>query len=121
MFFTEAKLESAIIELFQQQEYDYVHGDNVVRNTSDVLLFDDLRAFLQRRYQHDGITAIEIETAIARITAYAGSSLYEDNAHTLRLLMDGFSIKREDSNRPNLFINPIDYETPEHNIFKIVN
>lgn len=121
MSFTEAKLESAIIELFQQQGYDYVHGDNVMRNTSDVLLFDDLRTFLQRRYRNDGITAIEIETAIARITATVGSSLYEDNAHTLRMLMDGFSIKREDNNRPNLFINPIDYETPEHNIFKIVN
>lgn len=121
MSFTEAKLESAIIELFQQQGYNYVHGDNVVRNTSDVLLYDDLRAFLQRRYRNDGITANEIETAIARITANAGSSLYEDNAHTLRLLMDGFTIKREDSSRHNLFINPIDYDFPENNIFKVVN
>lgn len=32
MPFPESHLESAIIELFQQQGYDYVHGDNVVRN-----------------------------------------------------------------------------------------
>ncbi|MCQ2276454.1 MAG: type I restriction endonuclease subunit R [Bacteroidales bacterium] len=121
MPFTESHLESAIIELFQQQEYDYVHGDNVVRNTTDVILYTDLRTFLQRRYQHDGITANEIETAIGQLTAAAGSSLYEDNAHTLRLLMDGFTIKREDSSRPNLFINPIDYDFPENNIFKVVN
>lgn len=121
MSFTESHLESAIIELFQQQGYDYVHGDNVVRNTTDVILHTDLRTFLQRRYQHDGITATEIETAIAQLTASAGSSLYEDNAHTLRLLMDGFTIKREDSSRPNLFINPIDYDFPENNIFKVVN
>lgn len=121
MSFTEAKLESAIIELFQQQGYDYVHGDNVVRNTTDVLLYNDLRTFLQRRYRNDGITATEIETAIAQLTASAGSSLYEENVHTLRLLMDGFTIKREDSHRPNLFINPIDFEHPENNRFKIVN
>lgn len=121
MPFTESHLESAIIELFQQQGYDYVHGDNVMRNTTDVILYTDLRAFLQRRYQHDGITANEIETAIGQLTAAAGSSLYEDNAHTLRLLMDGFSIKREDSSRHNLFINPIDYDFPENNIFKVVN
>lgn len=31
--FPESHLESAIIELFQQQGYDYVHGgDNVVQN-----------------------------------------------------------------------------------------
>ena len=121
MPFTESKLESAIIELFQQQGYDYVHGDNVVRNTSDVLLYDDLRAFLQRRYRNEGITATEIETAIAQLTASAGSSLYEENVHTLRLLMDGFTIKREDSHLSNLFINPIDFERPENNRFKIVN
>ena len=121
MPFTESHLESAIIELFQQQGYDYVHGDNVVRNTSDVILYTDLRTFLQRRYRNDGITANEIETAIGQLTAAAGSSLYEDNAHTLRLLMDGFTIKREDSSRPNLFINPIDYDFPEINIFKVVN
>ncbi|MCQ2264694.1 MAG: type I restriction endonuclease subunit R [Bacteroidales bacterium] len=121
MPFTESHLESAIIELFQQQGYDYVHGDNVVRNTTDVILYTDLRTFLHRRYQHDGITANEIETAIGQLTAAAGSSLYEDNAHTLRLLMDGFTIKREDSSRPNLFIKPIDYDFPENNIFKVVN
>ena len=121
MPFTESHLESAIIELFQQQGYDYVHGDNVVRNTTDVILYTDLRTFLQRRYRNDGITANEIETAIGQLTAAAGSSLYEDNAHTLRLLMDGFTIKREDSSRHNLFINPIDYDFPEINIFKVVN
>ena len=121
MPFTESHLESAIIELFQQQGYNYVHGDNVVRNTTDVLLYSDLRAFLQSRYQHEGITATEIETAIAQLTASAGSSLYEENVHTLRLLMDGFTIKREDSSRHNLFINPIDYDFPENNIFKVVN
>ena len=90
----------------------------MARNTSDVLLYDDLRAFLRRRYQNDGITAIEIETAIAQITVTEGSTLYEDNAHTLRLLMDGFSIKREDNNRPNLFINPI-YSSTLHAVLQL--
>lgn len=121
MSFTEAKLESAIIELFQNEGYEYVHGDNVARQENDVLLRDDLQAFLSHRYKSAGITANEVQTAVHVLEQSVSASLYEDNVHTLRLLMDGFSIKREDSCKPNLFINPIDYSNPDNNIFKIVN
>lgn len=121
MTFTESHLESAIIELFQNEGYEYVHGDNVARQENDVFLRDDLQAFLSHRYKSAGITANEVQTAVHVLEQSVSASLYEDNVHTLRLLMDGFSIKREDSSKPNLFINPIDYSNPDNNIFKIVN
>ena len=43
--FTEAQLEAAIIELFQQQGYIYVHGEKIHRQYEDILLEEDLRSF----------------------------------------------------------------------------
>ena len=36
--FTEAQLEAAIIEIFQQQDYIYVHGEKIHRQYEDILL-----------------------------------------------------------------------------------
>lgn len=39
--FTEAQLEAAIIEIFQQQDYIYVHGEKIHRQYEDILLEED--------------------------------------------------------------------------------
>ena len=36
--FTEAELEAAIIEIFEQQGYNYVPGKNIHRKYDDILL-----------------------------------------------------------------------------------
>ncbi len=41
--FTEAKLESAIITLLQDEGYEYVRGDSIVRKTSAVVVFHNNR------------------------------------------------------------------------------
>mgnify|MGYP001537938310 FL=1 len=44
--FSEAKLEQAIIELLQDQGYQYLIGDNVPRSSLDqVIIEDDLRHY----------------------------------------------------------------------------
>ena len=45
MKFTEAKLEEAIIELLDEQGYPHLNGAELVRDKSEVLIKDDLRAF----------------------------------------------------------------------------
>lgn len=119
--FNEHSLEMAIMELFEQQGYVYQNGETVHKELSEVLLCDDLRLYLQERYQQDDITPLEIDRVMARLTADNGASLYEQNALTHRLMMEGFSIKREDASLPDLFVEPIDFEHAERNIFKIVN
>ena len=48
--FSEAKLEQAIIELLQDQGYQYLIGDNVPRSSLDqVIIEDDLRHYLVAR------------------------------------------------------------------------
>ena len=119
--FNESQLEQAFVELFREQGYDYVPGDSIIRDTRDVLLYDDLRGFLRRQYRHVGITENEISTAIAQLETTDGGGVYAENVEAMRRIMDGFTIKREDPSKPNLYINLIDYNEPGNNSFKFVN
>ena len=119
--FNEHSLEMAIMELFEQQGYVYQNGETVHKELSEVLLCDDLRLYLADRYAAEGITPLEIERVIARLTADNGTPLYEQNVQTHRLMVEGFAVKREDASLPDLFVEPIDFEHTERNLFKIVN
>ena len=119
--FNEHALEMAIMELFRQEGYTYTNGEQIHKELSDVLLRDDLRAFLRCRYADCALSSQEVESILARLTANVGGSLYENNAHTYRLITEGFAIKREDTSQADLFIEPIDFEHPDNNIFRIVN
>lgn len=119
--FNEHTLEMAIMQLFEQQGYIYQNGETIHKELSEVLLLDDLRMFLMDRYANDGITPLEVERVIAKLTANNGASLYVQNAMTYRLMAEGFSIKREDASLPDLFVEVIDFENIDRNIFKIVN
>lgn len=119
--FNEHTLEMAIMDLFRQEGYTYTNCEQIHKERSDVLLRDDLRTFMRSRYAADGITSVEVESILARLTANVGGSLYENNAHTYRLITEGFAIKREDTSQADLFIEPIDFEQPGNNIFRIVN
>lgn len=107
--FNESQLEQAFVELFKNEGYDYVHGENIIRDTRDVILYDDLRHFLQKRYKTEGITEDEINRAIAKLETSEGGGVYAENVETLRLLQEGFSLKRTNPKLPNLYVCPIDY------------
>lgn len=124
--FNEHALEMAIMELFEQQGYSYQSGETIHKELSEVLLKDDLRMYLMDRYgdcksHSTGITPLEIERVIAKLTADNGLSLYEQNKLTHRLMTEGFAIKREDASLPDLFVEVIDFDHTNRNIFKIVN
>ena len=119
--FNEHSLEMAIVALFEQQGYSHQSGDTIHKELHDVLLRDDLRMYLMERYADVGITPLEVDRVMARLTADNVAPLYEQNAQTHRLMTEGFAIKREDASLPDLFVEVIDFDHPELNIFKIVN
>lgn len=121
--FNEHALEMSIMELFRQEGYIYTNGEEIHKEVSDVLLRDDWRAYLRGRYGEAGITPLEIERAVAKLTANVGFSLYENNLHTYRLMVEGFSLKRDDSSLPDLYVEPIDFgeKSLSNNIFRVVN
>ncbi|PIE92126.1 type I restriction endonuclease [Bacillus fungorum] len=121
MKFTEPSLEQAIIELFEAEQYQHQNGAHIHREMTDVLLRNDMRVFLRARYSNVGITENEIESIIRQMEALPSSALYDSNKTIIKMISDGFVFKREDRSKKDLFIQLIDFEILENNLFKIVN
>lgn len=121
--FNEHALELSIMELFQQEGYIYTSGEEIHKEADEVLLRDDMCTYLSNRYREVGITSLEIESVLAKLTSNSGLSLYDNNAQSYRLITEGFSLKREDAALPDLFVEPIDFseEGKRNNLFRIVN
>jgi len=113
--FTEAQLESAIIQLLGEQGYPHVLGGDLcneaggARAATDVLITADLRAFLTKQYAHEGITDNEIDGIIRQLELLSASDLYESNKTFCKWLSDGFLLKREDPADKDIYIQLIDY------------
>ncbi|MGC1480661.1 MAG: HsdR family type I site-specific deoxyribonuclease, partial [Chthoniobacterales bacterium] len=109
MKFTEAQLESAIIKLLGAEGYPHVLGEAIERQPQEVLIKADLRSFLAKQYSADHITPQEIEAVIKQLEAYTAADLYESNKAIMKLVSDGFLLKREDHTQKDLYIQLIDY------------
>jgi type I restriction enzyme R subunit len=146
MKFNEETLEQAVVELFKDNGINHFHGDTIHKEMSDVLLRDDLKQFLLNQYADDDITLQEIDGIIRKLDLFPSSALYESNKAIMKMIADGFTLKREDRNKKDLFIHLIDftksgvqqkeiafnelplaaepgihYQTKDNNIYKIVN
>lgn len=112
--FTEAKLEQAIIELLGEQGYPHFIGSDLggrgegKDDKTQVLILDDLRAFLALQYQADDITGNEIDTIVRMLTSLPASDLYHSNKTFCQWLTNGFLLKREDRSKKDLYIELID-------------
>ncbi|CAK8719755.1 Type I restriction enzyme endonuclease subunit [Candidatus Electronema halotolerans] len=106
--FTEARLEQAIIELLDKQGYLHLPGEKISRDPGDVLLKDDLSQYLARRYAEQKITPSEIASIIRRLETFPASDLYESNKAIMKMVADGFLLKREDRSQKDIYIQLID-------------
>ena len=118
--FNEHALEMSIMELFKDERYTYVSGDQIHRERTEVLLTDDLKQYLYNRHAKDGITPSEVDSVILMLRNISGT-IYEANKAVFKLLCNGFIFNREDRTQKDLYIELIDFDTPENNIFKAVN
>lgn len=114
--FTEERLEQAIIELLGEEDIKHVKGGEIDRDNGEVLIEDDLRSFLSDRYKSDGITPGEIDAIIRKLELLPHSDLYESNKAIMKMVSDGFLLKREDRSQKDLYVQLIDYSdlTPFH-------
>lgn len=117
----EGTLESAIIELFKQENYEYIKGETILRNAGEVLLADDLKAYLFSAYENENITENEVNEIIAYLRSIQCEPLYEANKKVFNLITEGFAFSREDKDKKDLFIRLINFSDINENIFKIVN
>ena len=120
MGFNEHALELSIMELFEEEQYTYLSGNNIHREKTDVLIVDDMKQYLVERYSSNGITSGEVDSIIRRLRSYSGS-LYDANKSFMNMLTDGFILKREEHDKKDIYITLLDYDEPQNNKFKIVN
>ncbi|KPZ52759.1 Type-1 restriction enzyme R protein [Pseudoalteromonas sp. P1-13-1a] len=122
MKFTEAKLEQAVVELLGEQGYPHLLGGELSRNNSEVLIKEDLRAFLTKRYAKNNITTGEVDSIIAKLEKLPASDLYESNKTFCNWLSDGFLLTRErgrvagSAAQKDLYIQLLDYDNVEQGI-----
>ncbi|MCV6587585.1 MAG: HsdR family type I site-specific deoxyribonuclease, partial [Marinobacterium sp.] len=109
MKFTEARLETAIIQLLADQGYHHISGDTLTRQPSQVLIYDDMAAFLHRRYGDNGLTDAEIRRIMLQLEALPAGDLYNSNKQFCKWLADGFVFKRDDPAQKDLLIQLVDY------------
>lgn len=119
--FKEAELEQAIIELFMQEGYQYTYGEDIQRDFTDILLEDDLRAFLQRCYADKKLSETEMQKIIHMLSLISSAPLYNANRQAFWLVVEGFNLVRDDLHQVALHVDYIDFDHPEKNIFRIVN
>ncbi len=118
--FNEHALEMSIMQLFKDEGYTCVSGDQIHRERTEVLLIDDLKQYLYNRYAKDGITPSEVDGIILSLRNISGT-IYEANKAVYKLISDGFILNREDRTQKDIFIELIDFENADNNIFKVVN
>ena len=137
MKFTEAQLEQAFIHLLQEEQMSHLVGGEVRKNefqgvsepptqyghivTEKVLIDTDLKNYLKSNYAKDNITDSEVNSIIRDLERLPSSDLYESNKVFMKMISDGFLLKREDRNQKDIFIQLIDYSDKDNNTYKIVN
>lgn len=108
MKFTEEKLEQAFTQLLDKEGFPHHLGITISRKPDEVLIEEDLQKFLLKRYTAQGITINETKSIILQLKSLPASDLYESNKTFLKMLSDGFILKREDRNQKDIYIQLID-------------
>ena len=92
MKFTEAQLEEAIIELLGEQGFPHVLGEDIARSPEEVLI----GTIYESTFKRYGLrhTEGEIEFIINKIERLPASDLYGSNKEFMKLVSDGFLLKR---------------------------
>ena len=118
--FNEQQYENAVTNLLQNAGWTHSHGETLHRNIREVLLEDDLRACLLRRFADKKLTKNEIGKIIIQIKNLNNVSLFTASREIFHLVTEGFQLQRDNVALPALLVNYIDFDTPENNIFRCV-
>ena len=88
----ESDYEEALIQLLEEQGWEYTYGGNISRNNRDVLLTDDLKAYLQSRYSE--LTRDDTEEIANHLRHTGGQTHFEQLRNTYYLVRDGYRYTR---------------------------
>lgn len=119
--FDEASLEQVVIDRLAENGFVYVQGDDIDRDLHDVLIRDDLFAYLKARYPE--LTEAERARFVKTLDNFSAgeSALYDSNRDILRRVSDGVVFHRDDPADKDVLLRLVDYDAPDKNLFKVVN
>ena len=119
--FDESALEKTIVELIESKGYEYVNGDYLDKDVEEVLLVEDLKNFLRKKYKDNNITETEIEQLISSFKRISSSDVYNANKTIFTSMVDGIILNRNDRNEKDFHVQCFDFEDIDNNIFKVCN
>lgn len=117
----ESQFEEATIALLHESHWQYTFGDDIHRKYTDPLIEDDLRAFLAAQYKDKQLTGAEVDGIVANLRNMGGQNDYFALQNTFLLYRDGFDFTYSDGRGNPFRLQYIDFEHPDHNIFRCVN
>lgn len=115
----ESDYEKGLIDLLTAQGWNYTYGGNIHRKNREVLLTDDLKAYLLGRNKE--LTSEDVEEIIGHLRHVSGQTHFELLRNTFRLVRDGYRYTRHSDGK--IFdIEYIDFKPKNNNnIFRCVN
>jgi len=119
--YSESNFENAVLELFEQQGYEYVCGYDIHRTNEEVLLINDFKEYLARRYAKLDLQESEIDELTRNLIMQRGTSLYSTMKLTLSALRKGYVLNRSKYGLNDEFIEYFDYSDVINNVFKVIN
>lgn len=119
--FTEPSFENAVLELFQNQGYKYQCGYDLHRTNEEILIVDDFKDYLSKRYALLNLQESEINFILHNLLSSRGTSLYSTMKATLCTLQNGITLDRSAYGMKDEFIEYFDFSNVENNVFKVVN
>lgn len=119
--YSESNFENSVIGLFEKQKYSYECGYDIHRTNEEIILIDDFKEYLFRRYAELNLQNEEVDSVIHNLLSARGTSLYETMKMTLNELRKGVIIDRSNYGFKDELIEYFDYDNIENNVFKVVN
>lgn len=111
--------ELAVLDLLGNVGWEYKCGFDIHRQKYEIILTDDLREYLSRRY--DYFSDNEIKALCSHLTSFSNQSLYRSLKETYKLLLKGYNLQRDDGT--DLFVDFFDFgkDGETTNVFRAVN
>lgn len=116
--YCESEYEYAFIGFLENEGWNYSSGTNIKRNTKrDVLIADDFKAFLSKT--NPELTADEVEQIYDNVRLVGAESDFATLHKVYDWIVNGVQFTPQSGLAE--MISLIDFDTPENNIFRVVN
>lgn len=115
----ESEYEQGVVELLQQNGWQFTPGKTMMRMLTEPLLQGDLRAYLTRHYASRALSEDDLAGIVGRIRNIGGISPFNALSETFRLYRDGYTYSRQ--GKDDFHLDYIDFDCPSNNTFRAVN